>query len=249
MANSSTAKKQNTNFPLFFKNPVPLMADKHAEAGLLPDVSFEFSRNTNSVPISHAEFIEAAKHYPIVFSATAETDPVVVLGVENDSNLFVTADGKWAKDRYIPAYVRRYPFVFTSDGADKLFLCIDEASDRFLKKAKKKDIQFFDNGKQTDATNNALEFCKRFYNDQLATHAFAKKIADAGLLVDKKLTVTVKDGAKPINLSGFKIVDAEKLQNLDEKTIVEWHKNGLLSLIYLHLVSLTNFNNISKLIK
>jgi hypothetical protein len=249
MAKTSTAKKETGNFPLFFKNPVPLMADKHAEAGLLPEASYEFSKGTNSVPISHNEFIEAAKFYPIVFSSTAEVDPVVVLGVENDKNLFVTADGKWAKDKYVPAYVRRYPFVFTSDGKEKLFLCVDEASERFVKKAKKKDINFFAEGKQTDATNNALEFCKRFYNDQLATHAFAKKIADAGLLADKKLTVTPKDGGKPINLTGFKIVDAEKLQKLDDKTVVEWHKNGLLSLIYLHLVSLSNFNNISKLIK
>src|SRR5262245_19999312 len=75
-----------------------------------------------------AEFSSAALEYAIVFGDKGDVVmPVAVLGVRTDENLYVTMQGGW-QAKYIPAFVRRYPFVFFSRDEGKTFtLCIDEA--------------------------------------------------------------------------------------------------------------------------
>ncbi len=251
MAKQGAAKKEENPQPLFYKNPVPLMLDKHAEAAIKADMGFGFSKDTNSVPITMPEFAEVSKHYPIVFAATAGSEPVAVLGLEDRKNVFVKGE-EWAEDKYIPAYVRRYPFAFMEAGSDadsKLLLCIDEDAKRFVKKAGKGDLKLFEDGGQSATTKHALDFCVQFHRDQASSLQFAKAVNDAGLFANKQISVTLKDREKPVVLAGFKVVDSEKLRALDDKKVAEWHKNGFLSLIYMHLVSLTNFTKLSKHIK
>jgi hypothetical protein len=251
MAKQAT-KTNNAPQPLFFKTPAPVMKDKHAEAGLSTKVDYAFSKATNSVPITTREFAEICKTYPIVFPGGASNDAVAVLGIENTKNLFVSAEGNWQKDVYIPAYVRKYPFAFMSAGKgadEKLILCVDESSGRFAKKAKKTDLKFFDEGNQTASTKNALEYCLQYHRDSISTQEFVKEIKAAGLLIQKQITATFKNKPKPISLSGLFIVDENKLQGLDSAKIAEWHKKGYLALVYMHLISLSNFNRLSNLIK
>ncbi len=39
--------------------------------------------------------------------------PAVLLGIRDQENLYVDDNGAW-NAKYIPAFVRRYPFVFSS---------------------------------------------------------------------------------------------------------------------------------------
>ena len=252
MAKSATTKKEQSTQPLFFKNPSPVLKDKHAEAGISGKIDYGFSKGTNSVPVTVREFSEICKDYPIVFSGPEHNDSVAVLGMQHSKNEFVNADGKWLRDTYIPAYIRKYPFAFMSSGKgaeEKLILCVDEASERFVKKAKKSDTKFFNGTEQTDSTKHALEYCLQFHRDSIVTGNFVKALRDAGLLIPKQITATFRNKEKPINLSGFHIVNEKKFQELDEKLVVQWHKNGYLSLIFMHMISLSNFNKLTALMK
>lgn len=243
---ASKKTNQNTNQPLFYKNPFPITAERHGSAGLAVEENYLFAKNTNSVPVAASEIIIASKDYPIVF---AGNDLICILGLENNKNFMVNADGMWAKDAYIPAYARRYPFAFMKVQGDNLLLCVDEASDRFLLKPKKKDLNFFEGKEQTKLTKTALEFCVNFHRDYFITENFVKAVNDAGLLKTSQLKVNAKNKKEPYSLSGFMVVDEKKFLELDTKTLQEWHKNGYLSLIYFHLQSLSNFNSLAKFAK
>ncbi|MBV9523080.1 MAG: SapC family protein [Alphaproteobacteria bacterium] len=115
--------------PLFYKNPRPLDPARHSAMSLKTEMNFGFARTTNSVPLNVVEFFTAARHFPIVFMTEPFPSALAVLGVRQDENLFVDERGQWQNDSYIPAYVRRYPFIFfESDDRQTLSLCIDEAA-------------------------------------------------------------------------------------------------------------------------
>jgi hypothetical protein len=231
------------NQPLFFKTPVPLQIDKHADAGLSQKINFSYSKPTNSVPINVQEFGLISKTYPIVFTGDAISAPVAILGLENSQNVFVSAKGEWEKGTYIPAYVRRYPFAFTGN-EDQLILCVDESSDRYQAKAGKDADKFFNGNEQTDFTKAALQYCSEYQRDQAFTLAFAKALNEKGLLIDRQITANVEGREKPITLGGFKVIDEEKVNALDDKTVLEWYKNGFLALLSFQLLSMSNWQNI-----
>lgn len=252
---AKTAKKSATTEkapqPLFFKKPKPLLKDRHADAGIIVRTkpNYSFALRSNSVPINLPEFAEAAKSYPIVFTAGDNPIPVCILGLKKTSNLFVNPKtGAWEKDAYIPAYLRRYPFAFSSDkDNDRLVLCVDEAADVYVKKAKKNDQKFFDeNGEQTELTENALKFCTQYHSDLVETQKFCQELRANKLLRDRELSIAGEKGKKPTSLSGFQTIDEEAFAKLPEAKLAEWHRNGLLSVIYFHLMSGSNWSRIAQ---
>jgi hypothetical protein len=233
----------DNNQPLFFKTPVPLQIDKHADAGLSRKINFSFTKPTNSVPINVQEFGLVAKTYPIVFTGDDLSAPVAILGLENSQNVFVDSKGEWEKGAYIPAYVRRYPFAFTGN-EEQLILCVDESSDRFKAKAGKDDDKFFDGKEQTEFTQAALQYCTEYQRDQAFSLAFAKALSEKGLLIERQITANLEGRDKPVVLGGFKVIDEEKVNNLDDKTVQEWYKNGFLALLSFQLLSMSNWQNV-----
>ena len=117
--------------PLFYRRITALEGGKHDSLRLNSDSTYKFAESSNSVPLAASEFAEAARDYPIVFSMSDPIVPVAIVGLKPDRNLFVGADGNWDKDVYIPAYIRRYPFILVENSeAGKLVLCCDDSADR-----------------------------------------------------------------------------------------------------------------------
>ena len=132
MTKTNTDTKNTTpNLPVFYKKVVPLNKEVHSELYIEGIDSYQHTKETNSVYIAAVEFIQAAREYPIVFAVGPDEKlfPVVLLGLEKNKNLFVDKAGKWMAD-YIPAYVRRYPFILaTTDTKNSNFtVCIDVRS-------------------------------------------------------------------------------------------------------------------------
>src|SRR5687768_13509261 len=118
--------------PMFYKKPVPLDPLRHATAGLKPEGAYRYAAGTNALPLTASEMGHAARTYPIVFSSSSPTVPFAVVGLRDHENLFVDGQGVWRDDSYIPAYVRRYPFIFSEvPESQRLVLCIDEAAESF----------------------------------------------------------------------------------------------------------------------
>lgn len=223
------------SMPLLYKNPQQLTPELHDGLKLNFEVGFGFARQTNSVPLVIEEFGATCRDYVIVFSTGEVALPLVVLGVRSDHNAYVNDKGEWAPDTYIPAYVRRYPFIFSeTPGSEDLTLCIDMDAAALNKD---KGVDLFDDKKEpSDLTKQGLEFCKNFHIQLQQTREFCEALQAADLLVDQQASLTLHDGQTQ-NLTDFRIVDEQKFRQLPAETLQMFHERGWLGLIYAHLIS------------
>lgn len=245
-AQKAETQPQESGLPLFFKKPRPLDASRHSDAGINADTGYGFAKATNSVPINAIEFIEAARYYPIVFTGDDAALPVVLVGLEQE-NYFVDKAGKWAEDRYIPAYVRKYPFVFMDVAAEqKFYLCIDEDAPHFQAKKSKSANPLYEDGKVSQLTNNALEFCTAYHKQFEITRNFAADLKKHDLLVSNQSDITLNDGRK-MRLGGFLLIDETKFNQLSDEAFMEFRKKGWLPFVYFALASLSNWRHLANL--
>ena len=243
---ANSQKDSGGSMPLFYKNPTPLDAKLHATLALKKDFGFGFTKGVNAVPVNLIEFPQICHYYPIAFAPDDTGTPVAIMGLRDNENLFLNAKNEWDEDTYIPAYIRRYPFIFSEmPGNDQLSLCIDLDPSVTQEGGEQK---FFDaEGKPSQLSQNALEFCKSYHAAAQHTIEFGKAIAAAGLLVDRNAEIVVGPGKK-INFSGFRIIDEAKLAELDDKTFNEWRKKNWLPFIYAHLFSGAQWQRLTRLL-
>ena len=184
------------------------------------------------------EMASACHCYPIAFSSDSVATPVVILGLRNGENLFLNKKQEWEQNLYVPAYIRRYPFIFSEiPESDQLTLCVDDVDMAVDRNAASSEQAFFKNdGTASDLAKNALEFCKSYHAAAKQTQEFSKALLDAGLLITRTAEIKTPLG-QAINFSGFKIIDEEKLAALPDATFLEWRAKGWLPFIYAHLFS------------
>ena len=210
---------------MFYERVAPLNEARHVALKVLPAKTFAYAARTNSVPIVGSEFFECAREYPIVF-VQGQTCPLpaVLLGLRESENLYVDTTGKWDA-RYVPAFVRRYPFVPAKGPQDDLLVCIDEASPCF--------------SEAEAQLEHAIRFLREFHQSAAATERMCRRLADLGLLRQADSVAELKDGSR-FRLNGLQVVDEAKLRALDKEVVQELFGNGGLALIHAHLISLGN---------
>jgi hypothetical protein len=232
--------------PLFYKNPMPLEPTRHAKAGLSPNANFGFARNTNAIALTLTEFALAARTYPIVFSAVAPVVPFAVIGVRDSENLFLEKDGQWKEDAYVPAYVRRYPFIFSEvPNSDRLLLCVDEAAEQFEQNSTQ---PFFIDGKPSENLQRALKFNEMFHAQLDDTRRFGTWLEENSML-EEKMARAELPGGQSYTLRGFRLINPEKLRTLTDEQVLDLHKKGWLPLLHFHLQSLSNWAVLSKMVQ
>lgn len=229
---------------LFYKNPVAINKKAHKDIKVSPTGNgFGFAKHSNSVIVAGTEFNNASKEYAIVFSKIQEKfAPVVLLGVRNNENLFVGEDNLWDAD-YIPAFIRRYPYVIAEGGEekDKLTVCIDEAYEGF--NSGEGEPLFTEDGENTTYLQNVIAFLFEYRKQVERTEKFAGKLADLGLLTEHTAKIDMKSG-DTFSMGGLMIVDEQKLRELDDAVVVELFRSGELAWIYSHLASLSNMGRL-----
>jgi hypothetical protein len=227
--------------PLFYRRPVALSPERHFGLALVPPGNYEFARYTNAVPLNVSEFSLAARHYPIVFTAGDPAAPVAVVGVGVDHrNVFIDAAGKWLPGVYVPAYVRRYPFIFSEDRAKKEFvLSIDEAANGLQERAGPEDKLFWE-GKPTALVERALAFCSEYQTSVEFTRQFCAAMTEQGLFSEKEASFALTDGRK-FRLTGFRVIDEARFDKIPGKSLLRLRRQRFLHPIYLHLVSMANW--------
>ena len=234
------ASAPQPTLPLFYNDLLPLNSNAHQgwKVGPLPDAGF--MAKTHALPLTVEEFVDAQRNFPIVFTVGENPVPIALMGLNEGVNTFMGDDNKLVTDVYLPAYVRRYPFMLArlQPEAEELSLCFDPTVTNIGKDVEGQDL-FAEGGEPTEYTKNILEFCRQFEEAGQRTQAFIKILQDANLLMDGEVAITRSDQPDtPFVYRGFQMVDEAKLRELPADKLEEFNKNGILMLIHAHLFSL-----------
>jgi hypothetical protein len=226
---------------LIYGSAVPISKERHGKWSVQVGADYHYTKNLNALPLLAAEFISAAREYPIVFSrANDAVAPVALLSMRDEENLFLTESNQWTA-QYIPAFLRRYPFVFSRSDDGKTFtLCIDELFTGFNQDGKGERL-FSDSGEVTPFVNNVLQFLQTFQAENARTQEFCRKLDELELF-ESQNAVWTGPGGERVALTGFLCVSREKLKAIPPKMLQGMIGSGEMDLLYAHLFSLNNFN-------
>lgn len=245
--------------PPFYAGPTVLRFPDHRSLGLRRQGDYSFAAGAVAVPLTMAEFAAAGRSMPIVFAQDEGALPLAVSGLEPGRNLLVTEAGGWQPGCYVPAYLRRFPFIAVEieAGAPRV-LGIEPTSPLVVTDAGADGgVRLFDEaGTPTDRAREAMALCEAYAVEHEATVAFAAALLEHKLLVPRQaeLRLTRRDaasgtadeqGGQPeegqdtvrATLGGFQVVDEVAFQALPGEVVTEFHARGWLAPIVLHLAS------------
>jgi hypothetical protein len=232
---------------LYYSSPEPLNPETHRNLGLRRiDRPFAFAAGSQVAPLTVTEFALASLSYPIIFAGEAYT-PLAVMGVSAEANMFITPAGVFEPGAYVPAYVRRYPFVLANDQArEQLVVCIDRGASMI---GDLPDLAFFDAaGQPTEYTKGCIQFCNDFEIEVRRTASFVDMLRGLDLFETRKTTHTPTNpdgtpGQAQI-IAEYFAVSEEKLRALPNDKVREMMDNGAIAQIYAHLHSLNGWDRL-----
>jgi hypothetical protein len=224
---------------LIYERAVPVTPGRHKDVSIKSGADYGFARSVNSVPLMAAEFDLACAEYAIVFAGEgAAIMPAALLGVRDNENLYVDENGAW-NAKYIPAFVRRYPFVFSSKDGSRFTLCVDEEFDGVNRRGVGERL-FDADGERTRYLQSVLAFLQAYQTQFETTRAFSQRLVDLNLLEAMQAQFSLRSGRKLV-LGGFMTVSRARLKALSGDALARLAASGDLDLIYAHLHSQRNF--------
>jgi len=219
-----------------------LDAARHADCALLPsDAPYRFAGAAPLIAVTIDEFERAAPDYPIIFFA-AEREAVIVTGLTADRNLFVAPDGRYAPGAYVPAYLRRHPFVLARrEETDGNVICIDESSDRLVPVGTPGAVPLFEHGRPSVLVREAIGLCNAVDAAEARTRAFVAMLDTLGLLEPRQAHHTPTGGTRTLVVD-YDAISRAKLDALDPAELAKLRTGGALTAIYAHLLSAGNWD-------
>ncbi|MBC2666476.1 SapC family protein [Novosphingobium flavum] len=232
------ASAPQASLPVFYKDLMPLNSRDHASWKSRTTDKAPWLAGFHAVPLTVEEFPSAARNFPIIFSSGENPVPLALMGLNEGVNVFVDGEGKLLENIYIPAYVRRYPFLLArlNPQAEELSLCFDPTSD--LVGEYDEGNALFDGDQASESTKGLLGFCEQFEQAGMKTQAFVEELTKHKLLMDGEVAIQQDGIEQPFVYRGFQMIDQEKLRDVRGDVLRSWNQNGLLPLIYAHLFSL-----------
>lgn len=230
----------NNALPLLYGGLEALNSAQHGNMKLKRLQTIPQVGRVHAVPITLEEFVHAQRDYPIIFSAGENPVPLALMGLNEGVNTFLDADGlPIDKSTYMPAYLRRYPFLLAKlqPESDDLSLCFDPTSGGIVEGDEGEAL--FENGEPTELTRNILQFCEQFEIAGQRTQAFMNELQSAGLLMEGEVSIQPDNVDQPFIYRGFQMVDEEKLRNMRGDELRKWNQSGHLAMIFAHLMSLS----------
>ncbi len=233
------------NLPPLYKALTPLTAEHHGSFGLAEQQDYGFAAQSNSFPLAIDEFAAAQRHYPILFTTGDSPMPAVLVSVEQGRNPYVDDNGAWKNSAYVPAYIRRYPFMLVraKSNNNDFALCFDNES------AKVSDVAtntfFATDGQPTKTTKSIMDFCVNYEKSIDTTRRTCRELAELDILADP--AIKISRGTQTLELKGFRIVDEQKLRALPAETLARLTTSGVMGAIYAHLFSLAALGQLEEL--
>ena len=228
--------------PFGYKEIVPLNRSQKIRL-LKPGEMPEFARDLNAIPISYTEFALVVREYPIIFATVGKNQfaPVAVLGMVKGENLYNHA-GAWARNVYVPAYARRFPFCMTKVTLDKVeqqnrLICVEKSH----VDAKAGELMFDAKGEPIPKWKEIEGLLTQYEIDLERSREMCGILADYGLLEPFTMKAKLNKGGDPLAMTGMHRVAEAKIVHLNAAQLKNMVKKGILSRVYTHLLSLDNF--------
>lgn len=217
---------------LFYGEPVYLNREIHKKLKFSVSEDYSFADSVNSVPLTGVEFFEASRDMPVVFCANESGDffPLALLSLMKEGHKHLNEKGEWA-DSYIPAFVRRYPFVLTNEGT----VCFDKKAGQLNEE--KGEALFDEKGENSVVLNNIINFLNGYDRQYKHTLEYCRELKELELLKPFNLQVLI-DKDNPLRLEGMYVVDEQKLKDVADEKILGWFRSGWMAWTYAHLHSL-----------
>jgi hypothetical protein len=230
--------------PLFYKELQPLSSNLHGQWKSRKVESAPFFAQNHAVPLTIEEFVFAQRHYPIVFSSGTPSVPLALMGLNEGVNVFTDENGMPTRDIYVPAYVRRYPFMLARlrQVTDELSLCFDPTAG-VIGDFEEGD-PLFDGAEPSASVKATLEFCEQFEQAGARTGLFVEELIQNKLLIDGEVTIQPDGGGQPFVYRGFQMVSEERLRDLRGDVLRKMTQSGMMALIFAHLFSLNLLRDI-----
>jgi hypothetical protein len=245
MTNMATQAPNAAPLPLLYNALDALNSGQHGKMKLKKSYTLPQVGVTHAVPVTVEEFALVQRHYPIIFSVGETSIPLALLGLNEGVNTFFDADGRPVdKDVYVPAYLRRYPFLLAKlrPDTDELSLCFDPTAGAIAEDAD--GAALFDGEQPSEVTKNILQFCEQFEQAGQRTQAFMEELQKSGLLMDGEVAIQPEGSEQPFLYRGFRMIDEEKLRELRGDELRKMNQNGMLPAIYAHLFSLAQVREV-----
>ncbi|WP_370030103.1 SapC family protein [Qipengyuania mesophila] len=231
---------QQPQLPMFYQDLMPLNTRDHMNFRNRLTESAPWLTSQHMIPLTADEFVQAGRHFPIIFSSGENPLPLALLGLNEGVNTFFDDEGKLNEPVYVPAYIRRYPFLLArlSEENEELSLCFDPTCNA-VGEFDEGEKLFNEDGSTTEQTKAILDFCEKFEQAGMRTKNMTDQLMQHDLLMDGEVSIERGDApGQPYVYKGFRMIDQEKLRQMDGATLEKWNKDGMLPLLYAHLNSL-----------
>jgi len=225
-----------------YRNLKVLDRNEDKKLRIKPLESYSFAKTLRDCVITSDEFYASCKSLPIVFAKSEAGDyfATALMGLKEERNIFINEDGSWREGEYMPAFLRRYPFVFI-ENEDVLALAVDMDCEAVNKR--KGEALFNDDGEPTDYAKQVMQFMENYQASNQRTHALIARLVELDLLEEARADITQNDG-ESFAFAGFQRVNEQKLDALSDEDMLSLVRSGYYKLILAHLMSLNNFGKL-----
>jgi hypothetical protein len=220
---------------MMYENLVALNSKEHGRMRLTEAESMDYAAGETQALITVDELASAAECFPIVFDSATNPAPKALLSLEKGRSNFVDGDGEW-KAAFLPSSLKNYPFNLVKrqkegDNTSPEYI-ITFASKSGLIQEEKGKLLYNKSGKsglRPSATlKTVMENLRQHQQRIEQTQVFFSPLVEHNVLKAQQVTIGRGEGAEPIKIAGFVGVDWDALKQLDDSTLANWVRSGLM---------------------
>jgi len=221
----------------------------HKDLKILPGYRKGQGYDVSTSRVFPVEFGELQMEYPIVLTRNKESghfEPVVLLGLSNNENLFLDAHG-WDA-RYVPLAIERQPFLIgfqesMESGIPQRRPVVHVDLDHPKVSMTEGEPVFLPHGGESPLLERISSVLLTIHQGNEINQVFSRLLVGLDLVESSTMEYTLANGEKH-TLAGLHIINEQRLGALNGDALEALHRKGLLQGIYMMLASLPNFRKL-----